>query len=89
MTIQLLDERKISQKVNIDAWLHYEASLDSVYLEVAEDNGFIRFRLQKADTISMLDVDSLVMKIHDKSTNFCKMIKEDVKFCHKIIKNSN
>lgn len=52
-----IDEKKI------------KASSDNAYLEVAEDYGFIRFRLQKADAISMLDIDSLVLKIHNNSTN--------------------
>ncbi|MBE5910021.1 sulfatase-like hydrolase/transferase [Pseudobutyrivibrio sp.] len=56
-------------KVNLEVdQAKLDASAENAYLEVAEDNGFIRFRLQKADAISMLEIDNMKLVVHNNST---------------------
>jgi phosphoglycerol transferase len=65
-------------KVGVD-----EKSLESArknsYLEVAEENGFIRFRLQKADKINYLLISDLKLKVHNNKTNEDKEYNIDTK----------
>ncbi len=46
-----------------------ETAKSSCYLEVAEENGMIRFRIQRADNINYLQITDLKLVVHNKVTN--------------------
>ena len=55
-------------KVQVDEQA-MEAAKESAYIEVADENGMTRFRLNRADNISHLDISDLTLKVHDNTTN--------------------
>lgn len=59
-------ESLVSLKVDDDTM---EEVKNGSYLEVADENGYIRFRLIDIDRISRLDVNELTLLVHDDVTN--------------------